>query len=187
MNVELQAGAKPFFARKPRKTLLHWGEKVKKVVKKLLKSGVIECILAKEAAQWISPAGFVAKDEKEEKLRLICNLCQLNKACKTDCSIFPKPNEVMQSLSSASKYYVKANLLQGYHQIALSNKSRNLFCFALEDGLYHYTRAPMGYTSSSHYFNRIIQKIMEDIPGTKIKINDILSETPTMEVLSIFG
>ena len=30
MDVELQAGAKPFFARKPRKTPLHWGEKVKK-------------------------------------------------------------------------------------------------------------------------------------------------------------
>ena len=36
MDVELQAGAKPFFARKLRKTPLHWGEKVKKEVKKLL-------------------------------------------------------------------------------------------------------------------------------------------------------
>merc|ERR1711867_31443 len=164
MDVKIQAGEKPFFARKPRKTPLHWGEKVKKEVKKLIKSGVIERIPANEAAQWISPAGFVAKDEKEEKLRLICDLRQLNKACKSDCSIFPTPNEVMQSLSSASKYYKKNNLLQGYHQISLSEKSHNLFCFALEDGLYHYTRAPMGYTSSSHYFNWIIQKIMEDIP-----------------------
>ena len=68
-------------------------------------------------------------------------------------SIFPTPNEVMQSLSSASQFFVKADLLQGYHQIALSDKSHNLFCFALEDGLYPYTRAPMGYPGSSHYFN----------------------------------
>ena len=51
MDVELMTGAKPFFARKPRKTPLHWGEKVKTEVKKLLKFGVIERIPANEAAQ----------------------------------------------------------------------------------------------------------------------------------------
>ena len=130
---------------------------------KLLKAGVIERIPANEAAQWISPAGFIAKDKKEEKLRLVCDLGQLNKGCKSDTSVFPTPNEVMQSLSSASQFFVKADLLQGYHQIALSDKSCNLFCFALEDSLYCYTRAPMGYTGSSHYFNRVIRKLMEDI------------------------
>ena len=74
MDVELQPGVKPLFARKLRKTLLHWAEKVKKEVKKLMKARIIKRIPANEQAQWISPAGFVAKDEKEEKLRLICNL-----------------------------------------------------------------------------------------------------------------
>ena len=74
MDVEIQAGVKPFFTRKPRKTRLHWAEKVKKEVKKLIKAGMIQRIPANKAAQWISPAGFVAKDEKEEKLRLVCNL-----------------------------------------------------------------------------------------------------------------
>ena len=67
MDVELQSGTKPFFARKPRKTPLHWGEKVKKEVKKLIKAGVIERIPANESALWISPAGFMAKDEKKKK------------------------------------------------------------------------------------------------------------------------
>ena len=98
LDVELMSGAKPFFMRKPRKTPLHWGEKVKKEVKKLLKSSVIKRIPANEAAQWISPTGFVAKDEKEEKLRLVCDLRHLNKSCKSDTSIFPTQNKVMQSL-----------------------------------------------------------------------------------------
>ena len=50
MDIELQSGIKPFFARKPRKTPLHWGEKVKKEVKKLIKAGVIERIPANESA-----------------------------------------------------------------------------------------------------------------------------------------
>ena len=82
----------------------------------------------------------------------------------------------MQSLKSSSKFYCKNNLLQGYHQIPISSKSRNLFCFALEDSLYPYTRAPMGYTGSSHYFNRIVQKIFEDIQSTNIEVDDILTE-----------
>ena len=45
----------------------------------------------------------------------------------------------------------------------------------------------MGYTGSSHYFNRIIQKIMEDIPGPHVEVNNMLSEAATMDkVLSIF-
>ena len=152
-----------------------------------MKSGIIERIPVNEATQWISPAGFVAKDKKEEKLRLVSDLRQLNKSCKSDTSIFPTPNEVMQSLSSTSQFFVKVDLLQGYHQIALSDKSRNLFCFALGNGLYRYTRAPMGYTGSSHYFNRIIQKIMEDITGVHVEINNLLCEGTTMEeVLSTF-
>ena len=104
-------------------------------MQKLIKQGVIERIPANECALWISPAGFVAKDEKEEKLRLVCDLRNLNKSIKDDCSIFPTPNEVMTSLKSSSKFFVKLDLLQGYHQILISNKSRNLFCFVHEDGL----------------------------------------------------
>ena len=71
--------------------------------------------------------------------------------------------------------------MQGYHQIALSDKSHNLFCFALEDSLYCYTRAPTGYTGSSHYFNRVIQKLMEDIQGVHMEIDDLLGEGVTLE------
>ena len=53
MDVELMTGVKPFFVKKPRKTLLHWEEKVKKEAKKRLKSSVIERIPANKATQWI--------------------------------------------------------------------------------------------------------------------------------------
>ena len=101
LDVKPQAGVIPFFTRKPCKTPLHWADKVKNEVRKLIIAGIIGRISANKQARWISPAGFVAKDEKDEKLRLICDLRQLNKGKKLDCSIFPTPNEVMQSLSSA--------------------------------------------------------------------------------------
>ena len=92
----------------------------------------------KEAARWISTAGFIAKDKNEEKLCLVCDLRELNKATTTGNSVFPTPNEVMQSLKASSKYFIRADLLQGYHQVELTPESRNLFCFALETGIYRY-------------------------------------------------
>merc|ERR1712101_47912 len=111
MDVKLMNTSKPFFARKPRKTPLHWADKVKKEIKKLIKAGIIERIPANKSAAWISPAGSVAKDEKEEKLRLICDLRQLNKNVKPHSSVFPTPHEIMQAISPASKYFMKINLL----------------------------------------------------------------------------
>ena len=176
MEVKLIGGTKPFFARRPRKNPLHWDEKIKKEVKKLLKEGVIEKVPSNETAQWISPAGFVSKDEKEEKLRLICDLRELNKAVEPDSSVFPTPSEVMQSLKVSSQWFIKADLLQGYHQLELATESRNLFCFALESGIYRYLRCPMGYSRSSHYFNKVVQKHLEDIPQTHVEVDDLLIE-----------
>ena len=92
MDMELVPRTKPFFVRKPHKSPLHRADKVKKEVQKLIKKGLIEGIPANKSTQWISPASFVAKDEKEEKLQLVYDLRQLNKGVKSDCSIFPTPN-----------------------------------------------------------------------------------------------
>ena len=48
MDIELQPGVILFFARNPRLTPLHWAEKVKKEVKKLIKAGIIKRISANE-------------------------------------------------------------------------------------------------------------------------------------------
>merc|ERR1712030_95035 len=67
-------------------------------------------------------------------------------------------------------------MLQGYHQLSLAKESKKLFCFALDSGLYRYLRTPMGYSRLSHYFNRIVQKSLEDIEKVHIEIDDLLVE-----------
>ena len=176
MDVTLKEGVKPFFARKPRKAPLHWSQKIKQEVKKLVRAGVIEKIPPNETARWISPAGWVSKDCREEKIRLICDLRMLNKSMPVDGSIFPTPSEIMQNLNADSKFFIKSDMLQGYHQIPLAKEARNLFCFALDSGLYRYLRTPMGYSRSSHYFNKVVQKCLEDIEKVHVEIDDVLVE-----------
>ena len=40
----------------------------------------------------------------------------------------------------------------------------------------------MGYSRSSHYFNKIVQKHMEDIGNTHVEVDDILTEGENEEV-----
>ena len=111
MEVDITPGTKPFYATRPRRFPLHWSERIKKETQKLIKAGIIEKMPNDEKSKWISPAGFVAKDPKEEKLCLVCDLRELNKATTAGYSIFPTPNEVMQSLKATSHYYIKADLI----------------------------------------------------------------------------
>ena len=60
MEVNLIAGKKPSYARRPRRFTLHWAEKVKKETQTLIWAGIIEKMPKNESARWISPAGFVA-------------------------------------------------------------------------------------------------------------------------------
>ena len=39
----------------------------------------------------------------------------------------------------------------------------------------------MGYTGSSHYFNKVIQKLMEGIGGIHIEVDDLLIEAEQMD------
>ena len=107
----------------------------------------------------------------------MCDLWKLNKVVKPDCSFFPAPSEVMQSLKPTSKWYIKADLLQGYHQIDLAPNSMNLFAFALEDSLFLYQRMPLGYCGSSHYFNWVVH--LSGISNLQLEADDLLIEGET--------
>ena len=88
----------------------------------------------------------------QTKLRLVCDLWELNKATHKTTSIFPTPSEVMESLAPESTYFITADLTSGYHQLELHPDSKMLFCFNLQDGVYAYNRTPMGFRNSGHVF-----------------------------------
>ena len=95
---------------------------------------------------------FCGPGSQEEKLRLVYNWRQLNKATEGSTSIFSTPTHVMESLSPDSTYFVTVDLCSGYHQIDIAPDSRMLFCFQLYDGLYYYKCTPMGFKNSGHLF-----------------------------------
>ena len=81
----------------------------------MIKQGIIERVPADDPPGWISPAGWVPKDPEEKKLRLVFDAKELNKNVPLDSSYFPTPGEVMENIKADSKFFIKADLLQGYH------------------------------------------------------------------------
>ena len=128
LEVKLKANTEPFFARKAKKDSLHMTDMVEKELAKLIKAGIIERVPTGETLKWISPARFVEKGNSG-KLRLVCDLRKLNNSVEPDASIISTPGEIFQSLKPDSKYFIRMDCIQGYHQIKIGDKSKNYFGF----------------------------------------------------------
>ena len=100
-ELKVKEGVAPHFAKRPRQSPLHWKDKIEEEKKKLIREGVIQRVVG-EQPLWVSPAGFVAKDKTEEKLRLVCDLYELNAATKGNTSVNPTSSQVMEALDPDS-------------------------------------------------------------------------------------
>ena len=71
--------------------------------------------------------------------------------------------------------------IQGYHQVALDQKSSYLTTFLLPCGRFRYLRAPMGLCSSSDEWCRRSDTTIENIPGVVKLVDDYLIAVDTVE------
>ena len=69
----------------------------------------------------------------------------------------------MAQVSPASTMYVVVDLLSGYHQVAIKEEDKHLFSFLLENGVFNYTAAPMGFINSGHCFVNALSILLADL------------------------
>ena len=137
-------------------------------LKRMQQDDIIE---AAEAPTWLSNVVPVLKPDKT--LRLCADMTGPNKAIIAD----PFPLPTMEELSAAltgSTIFSKIDLKAGYHQVLLAPASRDLTAFVTHDGVFRYKRLTMGMCSAVSAFQKIIQHIIQDIPGSLNLLDDIL-------------
>ena len=66
------------------------------------------------------------------------------------------------------------DLSSAYHQIKLTDESKDITAFITPDGLYRYTRVPYGLASASSLFQRMMHTIFKDVKGVCYFQDDIL-------------
>ena len=161
-----------------RKLPLHYEAEAKKIIGQMLKDGIIK--KQEKPSEWISPAFFVPKSNGKLRLVVDYKSSGLNNALKRRVHPFPSADDIMKQIKPTSKWFLKADCIQGYHQVPLDEKSQQLTTFILPDGVYYFTRAPMGLNGSGDIFCFKTDEAFTGMDISKI-VDDILIQGKTQE------
>ena len=135
-------------------------DEVNKELSKMERQGLIE----KSTSPWCSP--LVPVKKKNGKIRICIDYRKLNSVTKMNS--YPLPNiEDNLAQFAGSKYFSTLDLLSGYHQVALSEDSKEKTAFATENGLYQFRVMPQGACGSPATFQNLMHIVLRGIPSDR--------------------
>ena len=132
--------------------------------------GIIEPV---KFADWAAPIVPVLKRDKETVR--ICGDYKLtvNAASKLEQYPIPRVEDLFSALSGG-KYFTKLDMSQAYQQIELDEDSKQYVVINTHKGLFRYNRLPFGVSSAPAIFQRVMESILQGIPGVAVYLDDIL-------------
>ena len=136
---------------------------------RLESTGIIEKV---EHSDWAAPVVPVPKGDG--KLRLCGDYkVTINSQLLVDQYPLPRPEDLMARLAGRKKFS-KLDLSQAYQQVPLDQESRKYVTINTIKGLYQYTRLPFGIASAPSIFQRLMDTLLQGIPGIICYLDDIL-------------
>ena len=148
---------------------------VKDEIEKLADSGVI----VPSYSPWSSPISIAIK--KDGSPRLCLDFRKINSITKKDAQPVPNVTELMDHLYG-KRIFSSLDLIQGYHQIKLSEDCQELTAFnAGPLGFWQFTRMPFGLTNAGATFQRTMEYILRDLLSSicLVYIDDIIVHSIT--------
>jgi hypothetical protein len=122
-------------------------------------------------AEWAAPTYMQAK--KTGDVRILTDFRRLNAQTKRKPFPLPKISDMLRKLSGF-KYATAIDLSMGYYHIPLDLEAQKLCTTILPWGKYQYKRLAMGVKTSPDIFQRIMYKLLGDIPNIQVYLDDIL-------------
>ncbi|CAL9702160.1 unnamed protein product [Knipowitschia caucasica] len=154
--------------QKLRRLPLSIRKEVSEELSRLLQAGIIEKV---DASEWVSP--LVVGRKRKGGIRLCIDLREPNKSVIMDCYPLPHMEDLFAELSGAT-HYSQIDLSSAYHQLPLHPESRKLTAFITHDGLFQFTRVPFGLASAPSAFQKMMETILEGLPGVQYYLDDIV-------------
>ena len=96
-----------------------------------------------------------------------------NEAIVRERHPIPTVDEVLQDMTQSS-VFTKLDLRWGYHQLELSEESRDITTFTKHAALYRYKRLLFGVTSAPEIYQHAIQKALHGCEGVR-NISDVIT------------
>ena len=145
-------------------------ELVDKELDRLVEQEILEPV---ELADWAAPIVPVLKSDKKS-VRICGDFKRtVNLASKVDRYPIPKIEDLFTSLSGG-KSFSTLDMSQAYQQLLLDEASKKLVVINTPKGLFQYNRLPFGVSSAPGIFQRVMDSILQNIPGVVVYLDDIL-------------
>jgi hypothetical protein len=147
----------------------------------LLQQGVIE----NASSDWNSCPHLVKKpgippdaDPCDKKTwRFVVDFVKLNSRTKPLASLLPKTEEMMATLHGC-RVLSKLDLKSAYHQLLIPKGDRHKTAFRIPGlGYFQYRGLAMGLRNAVVVFHEYLTKLLRDIPGVTVYLDDILIAT----------
>jgi transposase InsO family protein len=152
-----------------------------------LKPRVIEKLRQMEEDEYITPVqeptewvSSMALSLKNDKLRICIDPRDLNNAIKREHYPMKSIEDVASEIPGAKVFSV-LDAKSGFLQIKLDKKSSYLTTFNTPIGRYRWLRLPFGIKSAPEIYQRIMDNLIQGIPGAFVIIDDILVAGKTVE------
>ena len=167
-TLHVKTDATPKFF-KPRPVPFAIKDAIGQELDRLEKQGTIRKV---DSSDWAAP--IVAVPKKDGRFRLCGDYkVTINQALIVDQYPLPKPEDLFATLANGTRFS-KLDLSQAYLQLQLDDASMPYVTVNTHQGLYQYTRLPFGVASAPAIFQRLMDTILQGVPGVICYIDDIL-------------
>ena len=143
---------------------------VEQELQRLMKEGTLEPV---EMADWAAPIVPVVKQDRWS-VQICGDFRQtVNPVAKLDQYPIPKIEDLLTTLVKG-KVFTKIDLSNAYQQLSLDEASKQYMVVNTHKGLFRYTRLPFEISSAPAIFQRVIESLIQGIPGVFVYLDDIL-------------
>ncbi|XP_053382713.1 uncharacterized protein K02A2.6-like [Mercenaria mercenaria] len=158
-------------AQPARRIPFHVRDKVAQELEKLEKLDVIE--KATGATPWVSNLVVAPKPKSPNDIRICVDMRKANLALKRERHVVPTVDDIIMELNG-STVFSKVDLYKGFHQLELSEESRNMTVFASHVGLWRYKRLNFGVSVAPEIFQNEIRQVINGLNGVLNISDDII-------------
>ena len=151
-----------------RRVPFHVRKKVEMKIKQMIEMDVIEPVT--ESSNWVSPIVAVPKGND---IRLVIDMRKPNEAIRRKYYPVPTLEELLNQFNNCV-LFTKVDLNHGYHQISLSEESRELTTFITHEGIFRYKRLVQGANSALEEYQKAISTLFNHEPLIANICDDIL-------------
>jgi hypothetical protein len=128
-------------------------------------------IIETSKSDWSSPCILVPKPDST--YRLCTDFQKVNYVIKMDYYRIPRIDDCVDKIGSA-KFASKFDLLKGYWQVPLTERTKEISAFVTPDGLFQCKVMPFGMKNAPVTFQTMIHSLLHGIQGCEAYMDDAI-------------